>query len=246
MSTHAPSSSHGSSTSVEPPIIRQVVSFTGFQLDPAFRRLDADTKARAAEEFAKAVETLSPGMICLSYSTVGLKASADLMLWRIAQQLEDFQSHQASLNRTTLGAYMTTGVSYLSMTKRSMYIDKVDPFHTAESRTRIVPGRRKYLFIYPFVKTRDWYLLPQAERQRIMDEHIRVGNKYPSVKLNTTYSFGLDDQDFVVAFECDQAKDFLDLVQDLRETESSKFTVRDTPMYTCVQMPVREILKQLF
>ena len=98
------------------------------------------------------------------------------------------------------------------MTKRSMYIDKVDPFHTAESRTHIIPGKRKYLFVYPFVKTRDWYLLPLERRQQIMDVHIRMGNKYPSVKLNTTYSFGLDDQDFVVAFETDEPKDFLDLV----------------------------------
>ena len=132
------------------------------------------------------------------------------------------------------------------MTKRSMYIDKLDPFHTAESRTHIIPGKRKYLFVYPFVKTRDWYLLPQTDRQQVMDVHIRVGNKYPSVKLNTTYSFGLDDQDFVVAFETDEPKDFLDLVMELRETQSSKFTERDTPIFTCVQTPMENLLDQLF
>jgi chlorite dismutase len=132
------------------------------------------------------------------------------------------------------------------MTKRSMYIDKVDPFHTAESRTHIVPGKRKYLFIYPFVKTRPWYLLPLAKRQEIMDVHIKIGNKYPSVKLNTTYSFGLDDQDFVVAFETEEPKDFLDLVMELRETESSVYTQRDTPIFTCIQMPMEKILGQLF
>src|SRR5207249_6573937 len=84
--------------------------------------------------------------------------------------------------------------------KRSMYLDKLDPFHMTESRTHISPGKRKYLFVYPFVKTRDWYLLPMEKRQEVMDAHIRVGNEFPSVKLNTTYSFGLDDQDFVVAF----------------------------------------------
>jgi chlorite dismutase len=132
------------------------------------------------------------------------------------------------------------------MTKRSMYIDKLDPFHTVESRTHIIPGKRKYLFVYPFVKTRDWYLLPLPERQEIMDGHIKVGNKYPSVKLNTTYSFGLDDQDFVVAFESDEPKDFLDLVMELRETQSSKYTQRDTPIFTCVQMPMENVLDQLF
>ena len=132
------------------------------------------------------------------------------------------------------------------MTKRSMYIDKLDPFHTAESRTHIIPGKRKYLFVYPFVKTRDWYLLPLEERQAIMDVHIKVGNEYPSVKLNTTYSFGLDDQDFVVAFETEKPEDFLDLVMKLRETQSSKYTQRDTPIITCVQMPMEQVLGQLF
>jgi chlorite dismutase len=153
---------------------------------------------------------------------------------------------QQAINRTRVGAYLSMPHSFLSMTKRSMYIDKLDPFHTAESRTHIIPGKRKYLFVYPFVKTRDWYLLPAEKRQEIMDGHIRVGNEFPSVKLNTTYSFGLDDQDFVVAFETEEPKDFLDLVMKLRETESSKFTERDTPIFTCVQMPMEKVLEQLF
>jgi chlorite dismutase len=95
------------------------------------------------------------------------------------------------------------------------------------------------------VKTRDWYLLPMTERQRIMNEHIAIGHKYPRVKINTTYSFGLDDQDFVVAFESDTADEFLDLVQELRETESSKFTVRDTPMYTCRRSSLEEMLETI-
>ncbi|HWP39519.1 MAG TPA: chlorite dismutase family protein, partial [Tepidisphaeraceae bacterium] len=187
-----------------------------------------------------------PGFICLSYSTVGLKADCDFLLWRISLSADEFQSHSSAINKTVLGGYLRTPYSFLSMTKRSIYIDKVDPFHTAESRTHIIPGRRKYLFVYPFVKSREWYLLPLERRQQIMDVHIRVGNKYPSVKLNTTYSFGLDDQDFVVAFETDEPKDFLDLVMELRETESSKYTVRDTPIFTCIQMPVEQILDQLF
>ena len=149
------------------------------------------------------------------------------------------------LNKSRIGGYLAMPYSLLSMTKRSMYIDKLDPFHTAESRTHIIPGKRKYLFIYPFVKTRDWYLLAQSERQRIMNEHIAIGHKYPRVKINTTYSFGLDDQDFVVAFEADKPEEFLDLVQDLRETESSKYTLRDTPMYTCRRAPIDEILDSL-
>jgi chlorite dismutase len=145
------------------------------------------------------------------------------------------------LNRTGLGAYLTHTANHLGMTKMSSYADKLNPDHEA-ARLRIVPGRAKYIFVYPFVKTREWYLLRPHTRQGIMDEHIFVGTKYSRVKLNTTYSFGLDDQDFVVAFESNYPQDFLDLVQELRETESSRFTVRDTPTYTCVARPLEEAL----
>ena len=113
------------------------------------------------------------------------------------------------------------------MTKPSEYSD--------ESRLEVRPGHGKYLFVYPFVKTRAWYSVSPDERWRIMQEHIKVGREFPSVDLNTSYSFGLDDQEFVVAFETDNPADFLDLVQRLRTTESSAYTLRDTPTFTCIR-----------
>jgi chlorite dismutase len=229
-----------------PAVARQFVSFSFHRLDPAFRRLSAAEKTAARAEFAALFAQRREGLMVLTYSTVGLKADSDFMLWRISLTPDEFQAHNAAMNKTTLGGYLTVSHSFLAMTKRSMYIDKLDPFHTAESRTHIMPGKRKYLFVYPFVKTRDWYLLPQEARQEIMDVHIKVGNEFQSVKLNTTYSFGLDDQEFVVAFETEEPKDFLDLVMKLRETQSSKYTLRDTPIFTCVQMPMEAVLGQLF
>lgn len=240
--TGRPESSHDAGPQVQ----RQFVSFSCFKLDPAFRRLSSSEKEAAREEFVGVLKDKHDDLICLTYSTVGMRPELDFVLWRISLTPDAFQHQQTAINKTTLAGYLTQPYSFLSMTKRSMYIDKVDPFHTAESRTHIIPGKRKFIFIYPFVKTRDWYLLPLEDRQKIMDVHIRVGNKYPSVKLNTTYSFGLDDQDFVVAFESDEPKDFLDLVMELRETQSSKFTVRDTPIITGIQMPTDQILDQLF
>ena len=229
-----------------PAIERQFVSFAFFKINPAIRQLPDDAKWQARSEFLKLFQTPWDKMICLTYSTVGLKADCDFLLWRISRSPDAFQEQQATINKSRIGGFLSMPHSFLSMTKRSMYIDKLDPFHTAESRTHIIPGKRKYLFVYPFVKTRDWYLLPLDKRQAIMDHHIKVGNESPSVKLNTTYSFGLDDQDFVVAFETESPADFLDLVMKLRETESSRFTHRDTPIFTCVQMPMEQILDQLF
>ena len=232
--------------STDTPLARQYVSFLFFKVDRAFRQEDSQLRNEAKREFAEVVGRYAPEkMMLLPYSTVGLKSTTDFMLWRISYELESFQQMAAEINRTTLGRFLDT-ISYLSMTKHSQYVDE----HTHEGqegrRLRIVPGKKPWLFVYPFVKTRDWYLLPPAERQRIMNEHIAIGHKYPRVKINTTYSFGLDDQDFVVAFEADSPTEFLDLVQELRETESSKFTARDTPMYTCRRRAtIGEVLEEI-
>lgn len=229
----------------KPELRRQFVTWTMYRLDPAVRRLEADVKAAMKEEFAAALAEKDEEYIQLTYSTAGLKTDTDFIVWRIAYESDVLQRREAAMNRTRLAGYVTTSHRFLAMTKRSQYIDPVDPFHDENSRAKIVPGRRKYLFVYPFVKTRPWYLMSQEDRQTAMSEHIRVGTKYPSVKLNTTYSFGLDDQEFVVAFETDIASDFLDLVQELRETEASKYTLRDTPMFTCVRNEMPAILDEL-
>jgi nitrite reductase/ring-hydroxylating ferredoxin subunit len=136
--------------------------------------------------------------------------------------------------------------SYFSQTKRSIYEIRGAADATAEEERLVIdPSEAKYLFVYPFIKTRDWYQMSLHARQGIMDEHIEVGRKYPSVRLNTTYSFGLDDYEFIVAFETDEPSDFLDLVQELRETESSRYTLQDTPLFTCINMRLEEVLDAL-
>jgi chlorite dismutase len=176
---------------------------------------------------------------------IGMRGDCDFMLWQVSENLDDFQEAASDVASSALGAYLETPYSYLSMTKHSMYVS--EHVHSDQEGTRltIAPGGSRYLFVYPFVKTRPWYALSQSERQRIMSAHIATGHKYPTVKLNTTYSFGLDDQEFVLAFETDFPGDFLDLVQELRETESSAYTLRDTPIFTCVSAPIRTILESL-
>jgi chlorite dismutase len=224
---------------------RQFVNFMFFLSDRAFRSLPVETRSEAKREFAAIVNRYTDRMMILPYSTLGLKTGVDFMLWRIGYDLDPFQQMIADFNRSVLGRYLTIPVSYLSMTKHSQYVEEHVHEGQEGRRLRIVPGKRPFLFVYPFVKTRDWYLLPVSERQRIMNEHIAIGHKYPRVKINTTYSFGLDDQDFVVAFEADLPAEFLDLVQELRETESSKYTLRDTPMYTCRRSTIEEILESI-
>lgn len=226
-------------------VARQFISFSFYKLDPQWRFLPEDQKQSAREEFVALIkEFQAGGTVVVPYSCVGMRADTDLLLWRIDYQLERLQQMSTRITQTGLGKYLQTSHAFLSMSKRSTYVDKINPEHD-DARTTVAPGRGKYIFVYPFVKSREWYLLRPTTRQGIMDEHIQVGVKYPTVKLNTTYSFGLDDQDFVVAFEGDFPEDFLDLVMELRETEGSKYTVRDTPILTGIKGTLEEVVATL-
>jgi len=229
---------------MNPPQKRQFVNFCCYKLDPAWRRLSVEHRNAGKEEFRQTAEGFSNRLIVRNYSMFGYRAEVDFLTWRIADRLEDFEEMSGALAKTVLGSHLSTPHSFLSQSKRSTYVDKLSPEH-AHQRAFIAPGKYRYLFVYPFVKIREWYLLPMADRQKMMDEHIEVGNRFPSVKLNTTYSFGLDDQDFVVAFESDSPSDFLDLVMALRETQASRYTLRDTPLFAGVHRPLNEILALL-
>jgi chlorite dismutase len=206
---------------------------------PAEREAARSDLLSALEPFAERLPVLR------AYSTLGTRADADFVLWMVSERLEDFQELQAAVLRSAMGAYLETPYSYLAMTKRSQYVDRHEHADSEGRRTRIRPTGRRYLFVYPMVKKRPWYRLSHAERQKSMDEHIRIGHEFPRVKINTSYSFGLDDQEFVVAFETDYPADFLDLVEKLRGGEASAYTERETPIFTCVAGSVAEVLELL-
>ncbi len=223
---------------------RQYVRFAFYKIDPQWRRLSPDEQIAQKIEFIEMIETFNRRMLLRPYTLMGTRADVELLLWQIAESIEPFQELAAAIMGTQMGSYLTLAVSYLSQTKRSIYEIRDNPDEDVE-RLIISPSEAKYLFVYPFIKTRPWYQMSVEERQAMMDEHIRVGRKYPAVKLNTTYSFGLDDQEFVVAFETDEPSDFLDLVQELRETEASLYTLKDTPLYAGLRVGLAESLDAL-
>jgi chlorite dismutase len=231
----------------EKKVQRQMVSFTFFKVTPEWRRLSIGERSEHKRVFAETLKKWNqPGrLLGLTYSTVGTRGDCDMLLWRICYSAEDINQMTAELLATPLGGYLDTPHSFLAMTKRSPYLIGHEHEGQHDSRGAIRPGGQKYLFVYPFWKTRAWYLLPMDERQRLMNEHIRIGHLYPRVKLNTTYSFGIDDQEFVVAFETNFPEDFLDLVQQLREIEISAYTLKDTPIFTCIRMTPEEMLDRI-
>ena len=225
---------------------RQTVKFTFFQTAPEWRRLDPRERDRQITEFTEIVERWARRNLVRCYSTVGTRGDADFMIWQVSYGLEDVQLMAGELLGSTLGGYLATPYSYLSMTKHSAYVERyAGPGEDRATRLSLAPGAHKYLFVYPLTKMREWYGLPADERQAIMNQHIAIGATYSSVKINTTYSFGLDDQEFVLAFETDEPGDFLDLVQELRGSVSSAYTLTDVPIFTCVATTAEGMLRSL-
>ena len=210
-------------------------------LDPAWRRLPAAQREADISEFCAATERTRGRLIQHSYSTIGLRAEGDLLLWRMADRVEDLDQTAADQLSAGLGHWLMPRMSLLGLTRPSQYVKRP----TTQEQSLFGGERSRYLVVYPFSKSIEWYLTPAEERQRVMAGHMKVGHKYPQVRQLLAYSFGLDDQEFIVAYETDDLVAFQDLVRDLRETESRRATTRDTPIITAIHRPIGEILAML-
>jgi chlorite dismutase len=217
----------------------QYVAYTFFKVDPAWRRLPVEERIAGKDAFAEVVEDWAGRMSTLrAYSTAGVRPDADFFLWKITERYADLGELGSELNATPLAGYLETPYSYLATTKASQY--------TAARRPRkVVPKGSPYLVVYPFVKLRSWYALPEEARQQAMDEHMRIGAEFASIHNHTTYSFGIDDQEFMTVFECDEPADFMHLMLTLRESEASRYTERDTPIFVGRACEIRAALDAL-
>ena len=218
----------------------QYVAYTFFRVDPAWRRLPVEERAAHKDAFADTLDEQGGRFEHLRvYSTTGVRPETDFFLWKITERYEDLGELGAALNATPLAAWLETPYSYLATTKASQYT------HARRAR-KITPKNSPYLVVYPFTKVRPWYVLDEDDRQRAMDEHIRIGREeFPGIYNHTTYSFGIDDQEFMTAFECDTPADFMHLMLRLRYSEASRYTERDTPIFVGQHMPVRDALARL-
>src|SRR5947207_10285603 len=218
----------------------QYVAYAFYKIDPAWRRLPIDERAAGKDAFAEVVEDWAGRMDALrTYSVAGVRPDCDFFLWKITERYDDLGELGAALNGTPLAAWLETPYSYLATTKASQYT-------SARRPRRVVPKGSPDLVVYPFVKVRRWYELPLADRQRAMDEHIAIGREeFPGIKNHTTYSFGIDDQEFMTAFECDEPADFMHLMLRLRESEASRYTERDTPIFVGQHVTIRGALAAL-
>ncbi|MBA3749475.1 MAG: chlorite dismutase family protein [Nitrosopumilus sp.] len=216
------------------------LNFTFYKVDPKWRWLNELGKDESSIEFLELLRSANTKMKVKTYSTIGLRHDCEFMIWTISPSLENIQVFISKIYSTILGKYVEPTNTFLSLTRKSIYSNQVKLGFENDDTAPL-----KYLVVYPFIKSREWYLLPLEKRKQMMDEHIKVGRKYPAIRLNTTYSFGIGDQDFMLAFETDDLSYFQDLIMDLRETQISRYILKDLPMIPCVSKKMDEIIKSL-
>jgi len=221
-------------------ISEKFFNFTFYKVDPKWRWLNEIGKDESSTEFLELLKVANTKMKVRTYSTIGLRHDSEFMIWSISSSLENIQVLTTKIYSTILGKYLEPTCTFLSLTRKSIYLNQVKLGFENESDPPL-----KYVIVYPFIKSREWYLLPFEKRKQMMNEHIKVGRKYPEIRLNTTYSFGVGDQDFMLAFETDDLSMFQNLIMDLRETEVSRYIIKDTPMIPCVLRDIDKIIKSL-
>lgn len=209
--------------------MNELYRFLTLAVSGEWRRLDPATRRTQKLEFAEALERC--GVAAHAYSLVGTRGDADLMLWLVGDDARALQQAEARLAATAFWAFSSRPYTYLAARRKSQYLGEHAHAAMEHGRGTAGPiGDRPYVVVYPMTKKRSWYALPHAERTRIMAAHFETGHRYPDIRIHTGYSFGIDDHEFVVAFEAPDPRQFLTLVAELRETESSSYTERETPI----------------
>lgn len=170
------------------------------------------------------------------YSTIGLRADVDLIIWVHAPRLDQLSALAVQLDQTNIGRSLRRADGYIGTAGMSQY----DPTHGPAFIKGMPP--RRYLSVYPFIKTPEWYLIDYQERRKMMVEHGQMAAPWPNLQTNTVESFGIQDQEFIVALEDDNPKDLVDMVKKLRDAEVRIYTSLDTPIYLGELMPARDVL----
>lgn len=223
------------------PVASQFVQYLFLRVDSAWRRLDASSRAAGRAAFARVVGAAAPNVTTSAYSTLGLKAGAQLMLWWKSSDPVTVQDMLGDLLTTGLGRYCEIAHSLWGLTRPSIYTKR----RTTQEQAVDETTRLRYLVVYPFSKTVEWYLMSRDARQGMMNEHMRIGHDFGDVRQVLVYTTGLDDQEFIVAYETDSLERHQDLVIALRSTEARRYTLRDTPIFTAVHRPLGDALALL-
>jgi hydrogen peroxide-dependent heme synthase len=218
------------------------VLYPVFTAAPDLREVlaDPEDRARAARELEDLYKSWEGTVeVRGTYSTVGFRADADLMLWLHAPTPEDVQRALVEFRRTEVGALLDPSWMFMGVVKPAEF--------SADHQPAFVKGDppQPYLCVYPFVRTAEWYLLPAEERGALLREHGGVGREFPGVLANTTSAFGLGDWEWILAFEAAALDDIVECIRALRSTDARRFTKEEVPFVAGIRKPVAAALDDL-
>jgi chlorite dismutase len=214
-------------------------SYIFFDSDEDINDLTKGKLAKAKREFA-ALIAKRKGVRSQAYATLGFKAGTRFALNLNAATPDAIQTLLRDLLHTQLGRHLRVTHTLFGMTRSSQY----NPHKPPKEADWDV--QHQYLVVYPFTKTIEWHLMPYDERRKIMWEHVQVGRKHSDkISQRLLYSYGIDDHEFIVSYQMDDLEAFVQLVMDMRETESRRHTKNDLPIFTCIHMPLKEALEML-
>jgi chlorite dismutase len=177
----------------------------------------------------------------IPYVTIGMKVNTTCMFWIQSDLVEDMQSFLMEMRKSPIGQYFSITYTFFGAQRQSIYTNK----QTAQEQAITETEKPPYFILYPFTKTKEWHFLSAQTRRALMNEHIRVGHTFPQIRQNLLYSYGLDDQEFLVSYETEKLEDFQSLVMELRSDEARRYTQSDTPIFTCVYTPVEKLMEIL-
>jgi chlorite dismutase len=213
-----------------------------FKAAPGFRDelADADDLRDAVQEVENLVKAWE-GRVDVrgTYSTVGFRADADLMLWLVGRSPNDVQRYLVEFRRTRAGRLLDLSWTFMGVVRPAEFT----PDHQPAFVKGVAP--EAFLCVYPFVRTPEWYLLPREERAELLREHGVVGRGFPQVLANTTSGFGLGDWEWILAFEAERADHLVDVIRELRNTKARLYTKVEIPFVTGIRKPVAEAFDDL-
>lgn len=218
----------------------QYHNYIFFQPKESFSSLSEEKIEKYKKEFIKTIKSEEDVFID-TYATLGLKTNTSVMFWFQADTLERIQNFLNTLLHTNLGKHLNITYILLGIVRSSHYSGNLAT--TEQIFTRSTGGQ--YLIIYPFTKTHAWYQLSFEERKKLMKGHIGIGRKYGQISQLLLYSFGVDDQEFIVSYETNSLPDFQKLVMELRSDAVRAYTLKDTPIFTCVHKSLDDVLSFL-
>ena len=209
-----------------------------FRVEPGRLGDDRTAAATQAAEFIEALE--GKGVVVRGvYDLAGLRADADYLVWWHAETAEQLQQAYSRFRRTRLGGHLTPVWSVMALHRPAEFNKSHIPAFLAEEESR------RFVCVYPFVRSYDWYLLPDAERRTMLAEHGKAARTYPDVRANTVSSFALGDYEWLLAFEADELHRIVDLMRDLRATDARRHVREEIPFYTGRRRSVAEIVAAL-